>query len=317
MNSRYQLTASGLKEHLGLSDSAIGETFNQAISLCQETIEQAPGPGRSGIALSLGSFGSTLDGAQEYTGNYPPPFEISSSLNDGQICAAGSEQAAIRALKEWHISRLQVYAQTPAWNRVEWLAFETVPLFSEIRAIRQALKTFEAEGHAKKVWLTCPFPDGRHPDLAGNGVQVSPREIIVAACADGIDMRRVDGIGVNCTHPRFIPKLASDLTDAFRDLAMEGVVKPSEIAFVLYPDGGKAYDGATRSWKGQALSAKEWAGALTAMVRDAEGAKTENEQRVWKEIVVGGCCNTTYEHIAELKRAIDMLYSHGDDAFPS
>ena len=306
---RYQLTASGLKQHLNLSDKDIEKTFDGAITLCQEAIQTGFVHRTSTIALSLGSFGSTLDGAQEYTGNYPPPYGVVSSLStDSQSSSFEIGETAVDALMEWHLSRLRIYAGTPGWEHVEWLAFETVPLLSEVKAIRKAMGILETVGYHKKFWITCPFPDGRHPGMMRDGATVTSRNIILSACADEVDMKPADGIGINCTHPRFIPDLALCFEEALRELVTEGLVRPSETTFVLYPDGGKAYDGVTRTWDGQAVSEKEWASGVAKIAKGLEAARVADSQPVWKQVVVGGCCNTSYGHIARLREEIDQLY---------
>ncbi|EKC98942.1 homocysteine S-methyltransferase [Trichosporon asahii var. asahii CBS 8904] len=130
------------------------------------------------VALSLGSFGSTLKPGQEYAGVYPPPFgpDLSASpsktesspqpagTGSGQLaspagtgigttaqqdtaCASPAEEA----LYAFHLERLNAYrdATSTGFGDLAWLAFETVPNLTEIRAIRRAMATLRNEGHSE------------------------------------------------------------------------------------------------------------------------------------------------------------------------
>lgn len=101
-----------------------------------------------------------------------------------------------------------------------------------------------------------------------------------------------DGLGINCTHPSFLPALLAEV---------EARVPPAlkaEMALVVYPDGGCVYDVTTRRWTEKEGSPAEWARGLVELVKDRGG---------WGEVLVGGCCKTGPEEIRALRRAVDEL----------
>lgn len=136
----------------------------------------AAGQHAGAVALSLGSFGSTLKPGQEYAGVYPPPFgpdpdarsnksesspqpagtgsgqlaspagtDIGTTAQQDTACASPAEDA----LFTFHLDRLHAYrdATSTDFGGLTWLAFETVPNLVEIRAIRRAMATLRNEGH--------------------------------------------------------------------------------------------------------------------------------------------------------------------------
>ncbi|KAJ7762510.1 Homocysteine S-methyltransferase [Mycena metata] len=97
------------------------------------------------IALSLGPFGAGLSPAQEFDGYYPPPFGPRGYTHGGDNRNAFSkddqgrkgEEEATAALAQFHLERLRVFADDKAaWDALDFIAFETVPVVREIRAAR-------------------------------------------------------------------------------------------------------------------------------------------------------------------------------------
>jgi homocysteine S-methyltransferase len=160
------------------------------------------------------------------------------------------------------------------------------------------------------------------------------------------------GIGINCTNPAFLPALAADFTSAVQDLRRSGRldIQPKreheglsnatsgsgptsdtrasqalQTSFVLYPDGGQIYDTLTRSWSKDKLSPGEWTQRIMEVVHDVEraempvrGASSGSEggcgEKVWKEVIVGGCCKTSFGEIAVLREAVDQYLEKGFEA---
>jgi len=106
--------------------------------------------------------------------------------------------------------------------------------------------------------------------------------------------RRPNGIGINCTNPAYIPTLINTFNTTLRSLH----TKP-ETWFVLYPDGGQVYDPISRTWSKEKLTPKEWTERIMSDV------KSVDDSGLWAGIIVGGCCKTSPEEIAELRKAVD------------
>jgi homocysteine S-methyltransferase len=251
-------------------------------------------PGDIQIALSLGPFGATLSPTQEFQGCYPPPYgpkcysekqENTNSFEGKDV----AEETAVEALAQFHFERLIVFASKPeVWEGIDCLAFETVPLAREIRAIRRALTMLgECEQFAMKPsWISFVFPDGRFPETDGpKGPPLTVRQVVRSALEQGIDGRVPDAIGINCTRIEFLPRLLVQLEEAIASICKGDISKPW---LVIYPNGGDVYDSISRKWIAaeKPMNARIWAEDLVHVVQRAVAAKA------WDGIIVGGCCRT-------------------------
>ncbi len=88
-------------------------------------------------------------------------------------------EASIEALSKWHFTRCLVYAShVDIWSEIDYLAFETVPLIREAKAIRQAVSDLYATtlDDSRKIepkpwWISFTFPDGELPEASYIGGQ--------------------------------------------------------------------------------------------------------------------------------------------------
>lgn len=141
------------------------------------------------------------------------------------------------------------------------IACETIPCLVEARALARLL----AEFPGMPAWVSFS---------ARNGAYNSQGEP-VADCARFLDgVPQVVAVGINCTAPRYIGSLVGEIRGA--------TAKP----VLVYPNSGEKFDPASRSWEGDgpdisfAALSQEWTAA---------GVK-----------IIGGCCRTTPEDIADL-----------------
>jgi homocysteine S-methyltransferase len=303
---RYQLTVGGLKKHYQQNDQQISSTLQSAIEVASESTS-------AGIALSIGPFGADLSPGQEYTGFYPPPYGPSSSQNTSPSNAFSSEEEerkAENALMESHLERLSMYsADEDTWSKVVWVAFETIPVVAEIRAVRRAMKSLENSGRGKKFWITSAFPEGRHPQMTQEGGRVGAEDILLAALGGGDDMAPADGVGINCTNPHFLPTLTTSFSNSLQKLREEGRVTTRATAFLLYPDGGKIYDPVKRDWSGGLVDPATWAGEILDIADTVRQATDGSGKSLWSEVIVGGCCNASFDHIKALRQQVDQRSS--------
>lgn len=191
------------------------------------------------IALSLGPYGAALHNGAEFHGRY---------------------NIAPQALVEFHAERLAVAAETDA----DLIALETVPSFTEARAILAAL----AEFPESRAWMSFTCRDAKH---VAHGENLADCSALIGAS------EQIVAVGINCTHPQF----AATLIRA----AKSGTAKP----IIVYPNSGEAWDATTRRWTGRS-DPREY-GAMAAEWF-AAGAQA-----------IGGCCRTTPEHIKMVRRA--------------
>lgn len=105
----------------------------------------------------------------------------------------------------------------------------------------------------------------------------------IRKCAERMDNEEmVKAIGVNCTHPEYITGLIREIKSV------------SEKPIIVYPNKGEEYDPVQKIWLGarDSRSFKDWAEEW-----HKEGAQ-----------VIGGCCRTTPEDIAEIAAVAKAQY---------
>lgn len=252
------------------------------------------------IALSLGSFGSTLSPAQEFDGYYPPPFGPRAFSSDGRNTTvfdnSTDESVARNALKKFHLDRLLPFYNSPGiWELIDLIAFETVPLEREVWAVRMAMQEFLSPSkdfdNNKPWYISTVWKPGTSSVLQEGGTE--DIKSVASALVSG-DLPLPAGIGINCTQlvdlDAVVMHLRSSLGSSFQ--------KPF---LVLYPNGGDTYDISSRTWAGEATSDETtyaWANRL------ADIAKREHMSGRWSGVLVGGCCKAGPKHILALRRAL-------------
>ncbi|MET0550210.1 MAG: homocysteine S-methyltransferase [Xanthomonas sp.] len=147
---------------------------------------------------------------------------------------------------------------------VDLLACETQPSLAEMAALLQVLEEFP-QGVA---WMACTLRDAAH---LSDGTPL--REVV--ALLDGHP--QVVALGVNCIAP-------SRATAALRHLATL-----TRLPLVVYPNAGERYDADRKCWQADRAEAGTLVDHLGAW--RAAGAR-----------LIGGCCRTTPQDIAQLAR---------------
>jgi homocysteine S-methyltransferase len=273
------------------------------------------------MALSLGPFGASLFPAQEFDGFYPPPYGPKGySLDEPNTNAFGgdgatSEQRALGALEQFHYDRLRVFADhNETWDKIDYIAFETVPLAREVKAIRRAVgrlaMDLQRDGRAemgedgdgglmKPWWISTVWPNGRFPqESSSGGPHLAPADVLRSLIDDPSPSNPAPpAIGINCTDVSYL----SSIVHQFRIHVSQSQPSQPPLSLIIYPNAGYSYDIWTKSWSlpsDEELSRKEWARKVGEVVRRERGTGT------WKGIVVGGCCKAGPSHIAALVEEI-------------
>ncbi|KAG0707038.1 Homocysteine S-methyltransferase [Suillus ampliporus] len=260
---------------------------------CKEHHDVSPKDIR--IALSLGPFGSILAPMQDFGGIYPPPYGPRAySDSDENTTSFGDDiegkNNSIDALTRFHEDRLRVFtSDKETWDKVDFVAFETVPLVREVEAIRQAMDNCKESIRPKPWWITATFPGGKYPETRQPGGNHFTASEVANAMIHGDDNTPVpNGIGINCTGLKFVPELLQDF-----EQVMDGDKKPF---LVLHPNGGGGFDLSTQAFQEREESDR-WAEDLASLVNEAKG-------RGWNKIIVGGCCKTGPGDIKALGEAM-------------
>jgi homocysteine S-methyltransferase len=267
---------------------------------------------------------------QEYAGIYPFPFgpflPSSAERTNAFPSTPGGQEAqqnAVEALAGFHLERLRVLAEDEdTWRKVDWVAFETVPVLHEVRGIRLAMAKLHEElsrryedsrsggrGRGwwdKRFWITCPFPDGSHPQLLPVGGHATVDDLLSALFSPVPGERDPDGVGINCTHPSHLVHLIPAFTDGLSRIKANAA--PSEDPgeerkpwFVLYPDGGATYDVVSRTWTTRSFSPEGWASDVASAAKEL----VRVHGGVWGGVIVGGCCKAGFEEIGALRNELD------------
>jgi homocysteine S-methyltransferase len=253
----------------GIPRDAIAPFLRTALDVAEQAVSSKPG---TKIALSLGPYGACMIPGQEYSGKYD--------------AAHDSEEALYR----WHRERLQLFldADDKLLERVQYIAFETLPRLDEVRAVRRAMHALRL---ATPFWIACVFPGEVGDDALPDGSDVE--KVVTAAVADTHDGARPWGIGINCTKIAKLPGLVERLGEFVRKTASVPT------ALVLYPDGtnGEVYNTTTQEWEkreGQGSGQGPWEVQLAAVVREA------CDKGAFQSFLVGGCCKATHEDVRRL-----------------
>ncbi len=241
----YQATEAGFRRR-GLRGTEARSLLRRAVRLAVEARDLfwADERNRSErhrplVAASVGPYGAYLADGSEYTGAY-------------DIDEAG--------LDEFHRRRFTLLAASGA----DLLACETLPSLAEVKVLRRLLE----ETSGAWAWFSFSCRDGGH---LADGTPVEEATAALRGC------ERLAALGVNCTAPRFVPRVVARLHAV------------SELPIAAYPNSGR-YDLKTKTWSGKAPPEPF---ADVAYESYQNGAK-----------LLGGCCHTGPEHVRAIRRRI-------------
>ena len=166
ITATYQAGFPGLRAR-GLDDASIAAVLRSAVALARGEADRVTDRPRPLVAASLGSYGATVPGGSEYTGEF-------GAIDDD-------------ALATFHAQRLAVLR-----DGSDVVAFETIPSRREARVIARVLAE-AAPGLSAWVSFTCR--DAVH---TGSG------DRIVDCAAELAGAPGLAAIGINCTAPHLV-----------------------------------------------------------------------------------------------------------------
>jgi homocysteine S-methyltransferase len=153
-----------------------------------------------------------------------------------------------------------------ARSGADLLACETIPCLVEAKALARLLTDYPEV----PAWLSFSCRDDQH---------VCHGERLRDCVAVAEDTQNVVAVGVNCTPPRFVCGLLRLVAGRTRKLLL------------AYPNSGEAWDAGARCWHDAPGETADWA-RLAREWFDA-GAR-----------LIGGCCRTTPQVIAQVSAAL-------------
>jgi len=264
---------------------------------------------QASIALSLGPYGAQI--GQEYTGFYPAPYgpdlETTNAFASHDF---DKEEKAKDALAQFHYERLLIFASKPeVWDKIDCLAFETIPLLREAQAIQKAVTLLEFyltenEREMKPWWLSFVFLNGHFPqDSRPNGRKITVSELVRNLCSPIGDGTIPSGIGVNCTVPKDATRFLKSLSHEFLQYSIP------QPWLVLYPNGGHGYDVVNRVWTDRDNGETEDEARLKWVAEVEQFCRSEAGKG--RGILVGGCCKCGPAYVHALEGVVKELSAHG------
>lgn len=243
----YQASAQGFAA-AGVGRDVYVRAVQRAVSIAKaaaDEVARETGRPRARVVASIGPLGATLADGSEYRGDY--------THDVAALIAHHTEKRAVVAL-----------------GRPDMVAYETVPLVRELRAITAVL-TAHAGEHPKPVvptWVSMQLKDAW---TLASGEPLTEGIALLDACP------HVWGIGVNCV----APEVARDALEVLR----AHTAKP----LVIAANQGEGFDGVTGDWTPAPAHSDFHGVAVQALHHGAA--------------IVGGCCRTRPAHIAQLATA--------------
>jgi homocysteine S-methyltransferase len=242
ISASYQATVPGFVAR-GLSEAEAVQLLRLSVQLAVEARDlfwseekNRAGRLRPLAAASIGPYGAYLADGSEYSGDY--------ELNEQELL-------------DWHRQRWHILAESGA----DLLACETIPSYLEAKAFRRLL----AETPEAMAWFSFSCGDGQH---VNDGT-------LLAQCASLVkEVEQVVAVGINCTPPRFVPSLISEIR------------RVTDKPIVAYPNSGERYDAKNKRWMG--------------MTDAAEFGTFSREWRKEGAALIGGCCRTRPSHIRQI-----------------
>ncbi len=187
----------------------------------------------------------------------------------GAYLADGSEYSGDYGLTQRELADFhRPRLEVLAATEADLFAFETVPSLVEGRAIVDLLPDFPGAN----AWIAFSCRDGRY---------VNHGERLAECAAMAESSGQVVAVGVNCTAPGYVESLIAEAASA--------TTKP----IVVYPNSGDGWD----------ANAGRWIEASNVM---RIGSVAPNWRRAGARII-GGCCRTTPDDIAEIRVAMQMF----------
>jgi len=241
LTATYQASLEGFAKTINPRDGSFGISSAEAkdymrsaagISRASFSRVQATRGGGS-VALSLGAYGAVMVPSQEYMGKYD------------------DEHKTVEQLRNWHRIRLDIFTEKEeTWNDIDMVAFETIPVLTEIEAVRQTIwMAQQNSGNCrmeKPFWTSCVFPgnDLCLPD--GSSVDAVVENMLSKHDSAAMPF----AVGINCTKIGKMPELLKQFEAAVKRMTEAGELNYSP-ALVLYPDGtkGEIYNTTTHEWE--------------------------------------------------------------------
>ncbi|CUM65399.1 uncharacterized protein PRCAT00003035001 [Priceomyces carsonii] len=258
LTSSYQLSFQGLEDQLGASLEKAQEIWDKSVAVADKAIRDYSISHHRNIYLfgSIGPYGAYLHNGAEYTGQY------------GDISQ--------EELVEHHKDLVSYFIKD---DRVDAIAFETIPNLTELKAVIQIMTQELRNNSCKEFYLSFNFQDLDH---LSDGHQM--KELLEYLNDDNVIKPLGDffiGIGINCVSHDKICGIIDTIN----------VYNTNKFALIVYPNLGFEFGKVTDSYHSfrnidvWSQSVKKWLSKPNVRI-------------------IGGCCSTGPEEIRVLTRFV-------------
>lgn len=265
MTATYQASQKGLKQYGGLTDEEVFKTYDNAISIAMaaqvEYREATKSDREIFLCASIGPYGAYLANGAEYTGDY-------STLSKPE------------ELIDFHHDMTKTFLLD---DRVNVLAFETIPNFDEVKQILNLVEQlYAAEGKEKLFYLALNFAD-EEKICDGTSIAEVVEYVNKRISDSALLQRNLLSIGANCV--KF--NLANDI------IANIAKANTLNIPLIAYPNAGLEYDLSSGLYTVTGVKDSVW--------REAVNQWTKNGVKI-----IGACCGSGPLDIAAIRKVIHL-----------
>lgn len=257
ITSLYQASLQTLHKHQEMSLAQARQVWQKSINCAKDAISSVDSDTKVFIAASIGPYGAYLANGAEYSGDY------------------GGK--SIDYLAEYHREMLEYFTVN---DDVDFIAFETIPNFDEIKAIFKLAEQVFTETTNKEFYLTLSCKN------ASTLADETPLADVITYMLTQNFSDTVRGCfiatGCNCVPFEDVSNFIFDVNNVALALNVEPLL------LVVYPNYGFDNDMSDvsqykfkKSSKKWALAVEEW--CLFANVR-----------------IIGGCCSTGPQEVAQI-----------------
>jgi homocysteine S-methyltransferase len=257
--SSYQISYEGFShKYPSFTTKKVDELLNLSTQLARNAVSNVVSsssvlPQNRFVAASIGCYGAHLANGSEFFGGY--------------------NHLSIEQLKLWHLPKLEVLCSTLP----DILAFETIPILSEVKAIVSLINEGESSISSLPCWVSISCKSSTQLN-GGESIEDVCRAIEDPSDTNGSTYDKI-ATGVNCTAPDHINDIILTLT--------ENCHKNRPI--VVYPNRGDFWNAETNSYDDPVRwTPEEFANASLQWYKS--GAS-----------MLGGCCKTDPSFISAVR----------------
>ncbi|KAL7663508.1 Hcy-binding domain-containing protein [[Candida] zeylanoides] len=263
LTATYQASKAGLVKNEGLNDLEIVDLYTKSIDIAhtaQRYYAENENARDTFIGGSIGPYGAYLANGAEYTGEY---------VDEDLDLAAFHYLLARTLLLD---------------DRVDVLAFETIPNFKEAKQILKLIAQLYADEKKQKYfYLSFNFRDKEH---ICDGTPISEVMAYVCDKLNGSKVLRENilAVGANCIKFQLADDIVSNIAE----------FNTMKLPLIVYPNAGLDYDLSSGSYTIHVMSKSLWSESVAKWT--GNGA-----------MIVGGCCGSGPRDIKTLSEIVHKL----------